>query len=618
MVKKFYMLLLFMLFAAAGHTQCNGSLGTPILDETFGSGTSRIGPPLPAGITTLIYDGNTCPEDGYYAIVNYTTGCFGEWHTLTDHTGDPNGYFMLIDANFQPSDFFVQTVNGLCDGTTYNFSAWIINMFHLSGGTDPDITFTIEKTDGTVLKSFDTGAIDYSTDVLATPAQWSNFGFYFTTPAGVSTVVLRMHNNAPGGQGNDLGLDDISFTPAGPKTSIAVDGIKGNTATVLCSNKTTITSTVGSCYAKNGYQWQISTDGTNFSAIPGANNPAYTVNLPATGKYYYRLNVAESDNIGNPNCSANSNVYTVVYNPPQLSNLNASICAGTSYILPSGKSVSAAGAYIDTLRTSRNCDSVVTYLNLVLKPLSFSTVKAAICQGQNYLGFTKTGVYTDTLSAKNGCDSIINLTLAVNPISATTLNIGICNGDSYLGHSTTGIYTDTLTAANGCDSLVTLHLTVNPYVSLGGGKSFCYGDSVILVPGLFIHYLWQDGSTTPTYTVKNGGYYSVTVTDEDGCMAADTVYMHEIGCLPATIPNTFTPNGDGINDTWNIQGLEGYTHCTVFIYTRWGQQVFSSTGYSKPWDGKYNGKQLAAGVYYYVIDLNNNTPNISGYVTIIR
>jgi len=41
-------------------------------------------------------------------------------------------------------------------------------------------------------------------------------------------------------------------------------------------------------------------------------------------------------------------------------------------------------------------------------------------------------------------------------------------------------------------------------------------------------------------------------------------------------------------------------------------------GYPKPWDGKYNGKQLAAGVYYYVIDLNNNTPNISGYVTLIR
>ena len=134
MVKNFYAILLFTLFASAAYSQCNGSLGTPILNETFGSGTSQFGPPLPGGVTTMQYIANACPEDGYYSIVNYTTGCFGEWYTTTDHTGDPNGYFMLIDANFQPSDFFVQTVNGLCGGTTYLFSSWIINM-DIAAGT---------------------------------------------------------------------------------------------------------------------------------------------------------------------------------------------------------------------------------------------------------------------------------------------------------------------------------------------------------------------------------------------------------------------------------------------------------------------------------------------------
>ena len=618
MVKKFYALLLFTLIAAAAYSQCNGSLGTPIIDETFGSGTSQFGPALPVGTTNMTYEATTCPQDGYYSIINYTSGCFGDWHTLTDHTGDPNGYFMLINASYQPSDFFVQTVNGLCDGTTYQFAAWMINMWDVPGGINPDITFTIEKTDGTVLKSFDTGPINDVAGTVASPADWSQFGFYFTTPAGVSTVVIRMHNNAPGGNGNDLGLDDITFSPAGPQTAISVPGITGNNANIFCPNKTILSSTVASCYVKNGYQWQMSTDGATFSDIAGANGTSYTVSPPALGTYYYRLNVADGDNIGNASCSAHSNVYTIVYAAPAVYNLIASICTGTSYTLPSGKLINTAGAYSDTLRTVQGCDSVITNVNLALRPLAYTSLKATICQGQNYMGYTKTGVYTDTLTAVNACDSIVTVSLTVNQLSFATITTSICNGDSFLKHTKSGTYTDTLTAANGCDSIVTLHLTVNPYVSLGGGKTFCYGDSVILNPGPFNAYLWQDGTTSPTFTVKNGGIYWVKVTDANGCMAADTVVMNEIGCYPTKIPNAFTPNGDGINDTWDIQGLQGDVQCTVFIYNRWGQQVFSSIGYAKQWDGKYNGKQLAAGVYYYIIDLKNGGPNIAGYVTIIR
>jgi gliding motility-associated-like protein len=521
MPKKICFLFLLMLLASAGYSQCNGSLGTPIINETFGAGTSQFGAPAPS---TMEYIQNTCPEDGYYTVVNATTGCYGAWHTLTDHTGDPNGYFMLVNANFQPSDFFIQSVNGLCDGTTYEFAAWIINMFDIPGGINPDITFTIEKTDGTILKSFDTGAIKYVPNTVATPADWSRFGFYFTTPAGVSTVVLRMHNNAPGGYGNDLALDDITFTPSGPKTTVAIDGITGSKATTVCSNQLTLSSTVGNCYATNGYQWQISTDSITFKNIPGANNPAYTVNMPAPGTYYYRLNVAESDNIANPNCSANSNVYTVFYSPP-VTNLSAAICAGSSYVLPSGKTVDLAG------------------------------------------------LYSDTLHYKNG----------------------------------------------GCDSLiVNLNLSIHPTPDLGPDKLLCLGDSIILNPGTFTGYLWQDGSTTPVYKATTAGTYWVTVTDEYGCLTTDTVKVKLTYCSPIKPPNTFTPNGDGINDTWNIKGLQYFNACTVSVYNRWGERVFSSVGYGSAWDGRYNSKELPVGTYYYIIDLKNGTPKVSGYVTIIR
>ncbi|HTI91456.1 MAG TPA: hypothetical protein VL727_12760 [Puia sp.] len=78
------------------------------------------------------------------------TTCCERWHTTKDHTGDANGYFMLINASYQPSDFYVQTVGNLCAGTTYLFSAWVMNM-DVSTGALADISFTIESGAGAIL-----------------------------------------------------------------------------------------------------------------------------------------------------------------------------------------------------------------------------------------------------------------------------------------------------------------------------------------------------------------------------------------------------------------------------------------------------------------------------------
>lgn len=88
--------------------------------------------------------------------------------------------------------------------------------------------------------------------------------------------------------------------------------------------------------------------------------------------------------------------------------------------------------------------------------------------------------------------------------------------------------------------------------------------------------------------------------------------------VPLTIPNTFTPNADGINDTWNILNIDEYPGCTVNIYNRWGQSVFSSIGYGKSWDGKYRGVVLPVSTYYYIIDLKNGSKPYSGNITIVR
>ena len=75
--------------------------------------------------------------------------------------------------------------------------------------------------------------------------------------------------------------------------------------------------------------------------------------------------------------------------------------------------------------------------------------------------------------------------------------------------------------------------------------------------------------------------------------------------LPFAIPGGLSPNGDGINDTWNIQGLEDYPNASISVFDRWGKKLFFSTAGSSPWDGIFEGKELPTADYYYIIELDN-------------
>ena len=125
--------------------------------------------------------------------------------------------------------------------------------------------------------------------------------------------------------------------------------------------------------------------------------------------------------------------------------------------------------------------------------------------------------------------------------------------------------------------------------------------------------------TTTATDTSTPGTYPITLS---GAFSPDYTITYVAGTLIITqsyaIPNAFTPNGDGINDTWHIKFLDSYQNCTVNIYNRLGQKVFYANGYGTPWDGTSQGAALPAGVYYYIIQLNNINKLLSGYITIIR
>jgi gliding motility-associated-like protein len=88
-------------------------------------------------------------------------------------------------------------------------------------------------------------------------------------------------------------------------------------------------------------------------------------------------------------------------------------------------------------------------------------------------------------------------------------------------------------------------------------------------------------------------------------------------CL--VIPDAFSPNGDGINDVWNIKGIHLNPDATITVFNRWGQMLWrSERGYPVPWDGRSRGEDLPIDSYHYVIDLHNGLAPLIGAITIIR
>ena len=310
---------------------CSGSLGDPVVNVTFGTGGINSGY---TATNAYIYTGSSCPNDGYYTITMSTSNCFGNtWHTVSsDHTG--NGAFMLVNATYTPGDFLVTAVNDLCPNTTYEFAAWLMNVVSRFGAIKPNITFSIETTGGTVLQQFSTGDIPETSSPV-----WKQYGFYFTTPASNNGIILRMTNNAPGGNGNDIALDDITFRPCGPVITSAIQGYSDTVN--ICEGNTnlyTLTSTVSSAYISPVYQWQVSTDfGNTWKDIPGANSITYLRSPTVAAICWYRLAVNEQSSAGIPGCRIASNYVVInVHTKPVVD-------AGADRIIFNGENVNLQG-----------------------------------------------------------------------------------------------------------------------------------------------------------------------------------------------------------------------------------------------------------------------------------
>ena len=557
--------------------QCT-SFGDPVVNITFGAGGNP-GPSLRAASTSYGFVTSSCPQDGFYTVTNSTFNCNGNtWQSIpSDHTGNPGGYFMLINASYTPADFYLDTVKGLCENTTYQFAAYIANVLfpNACGGTGimPNITFSIEPTSGgnplALIQSGDI-APSYSTN-------WQQYGLVFTTPPGVTEIVLRMRNTAPGGCGNDLALDDITFRPCGPQVQAGITGAGTTDKASFCVDAQTTLQLDGAIsvgYNGPRYQWQESKDsGKTWNDLPGEITTSYTRNPSVlAGSYQYRLVVGEGSNVSLPTCRVSSNVITVQVNPkpiPVLSN-NGPKCEGDTIVVtahdgatyawtgPNGftsgdasftllpASPAQNGDYHVLVTSQYGCTQTAT-TNVLAYPLPVPgySITGSVCE--------KTPItFTDQSTAGGG------QTLASWKWYFGNANSG--NTDSATGQTATYQYDQTgagslgqiVTTDKGCSNkrttqLIQVHTTPSadftlPKICIADPQALFTNNSTIS-DGTSLNYQWIFGELSSgaanVSTQKDGthkyaaaGTYSVMLRAESPS-----------GCIKDTV-KTFTVNGD--------------------------------------------------------------------------
>lgn len=614
-------LLLFVLLPYGVLAQlgfCQGNSGDPIFTETFGTGITN-GPALPPGTTTYNFT-TTMPFDGSYTISSRTN--FFDWHDTTDRTpGDTDGKSLIVNADFTAGEFFRRTVNGLCENTSYEFSSWLLNLLPTStacpnGGLPINVTFQIwDVTNTQLLASGSTGQIPGT----ATP-RWEQYGLTFRTVPGQTAVILKMINNGDGGCGNDLAIDDIVFRTCGDFVSLTDNS--GGTSIISCEDQGPVNATLTaapdfSIFNSHSYQWQESTDGTVWNDIPGEVTDSYTTPALNTSTLY-RVKVAEDPiNISNTQCNIVSEVFEVRIVPipdPPFSSGDVEIC---------GNALRPLNVSVPSMISVNWYDAPAGGNLLMENSLSFNTS----VPGTYYAEANST--LTDCLSTSR---TPVQLTIFDIP-DLLDEHLIFCEGESIdlfagpingsfrwsTGETTDritvdrpGTYTVTVTNSNGCSNMKSIELQQIDQPIISNIESDNFTITVTTENEGDFEFALNDGpfQDRPIFEVVEGGLYTVRARAKTNCPSAFSEFLHFV------IPKFFSPNGDSINDTFTIGGLEFFDSATVSIFDRYGKLIIHSSTGIFSWDGTFNGRKLPEADYWYRIRVD--TEEFRGHFSLKR
>ena len=581
MGKKYLLLqLLFFSFTIQAYTQlCEGSLGDPVAEINFGSGTT-VGGALGANITAFTYSSSGELDEGEYTIANSTSGLKGNaWHVTNDHTGNTNGYMMVINSAVLSEEgvFYKKSVTGLCGNTTYEFSAWLMNIMNPSAGTDqyhPNVTFRISNTSGTILGSFNTGDIQQTAS-----GTWLQYGFYFTLES-ETEVVITILNTAPSAHpGNDLVLDDIAFKPCGPTIINSIENESG-TSVMVCQEEPVdyqFQTSISSGYSDPQFQWQYSNDyGLTWIDIEGETTENFHfTDTETAGVFLYRVSVANGNNIHSVSCRiASDEFYVEVLQKPEalVGEHEQSFCTTQNPTIQDIE-VSATAIWYDALSDGNKLNESLNLVDGATYYAAQETMNG--CISEERLAVTVSivsptlvinNIVIDVCDTFNDTEEVIDLTYYESKLTTcgtcsysyyktrTSAENGavenlITPPSEYLWNLENPFVYVRIVSEDKCYQIaeITISLTETPEIEISNSVGLCEEDhSVTIDAGYgFDSYLWSTGETSQTITVTKEkiGAFWVTVAQDHTTFSCSTTKEFQI-----VLSNIATISGFDIQD----------------------------------------------------------------------
>lgn len=540
-------------------SSCSANTGSIVVSVSGGTGTYTYAW-LPAGNTATVT--NLAPG-------NYTL-------TVSDGSCSQTQIYSIVGLNSPVLASTTKNIscNGICDGSI---------SLSISGGTP---SYTTTWSNGATTNSINAlCAGSYSVEVSDAAGCKTVRNFSLTT---VSPIIFSAPDSDDP-QCHDACNGSLTAIPLGGTMPYTYSWVPGNTTAAtagsLCPGAYTITVTdANGCPATNSY---------TLLNPPSLTLTAVTVDASCNTAPDGSIDITISGGIP---------AYTYSWSP------NGSTSEDQINVL--------SGTYTVIVTDNLGCsiDSVIT-LNSTLVVNAIAGNDTSLCQN---------GTILLDGSASNGGITYQWTELPAGTVISNTLITTVAPA--------TGTNTYVLTATNGlCLDKDTIIVTANalPVVdagpminipllgsgAIGGSPTGPSGSTFTWTPN---QALDTPNGTNPTSSTTITTIYTVTVTDANGCMNSDTVTVFVYPEI--IIPNGFSPNADGKNDTWMIDFIYQFPDCEVEVYNRWGEQLFYSRGYSTPWNGQYKGKNLPVGTYYYIINLNHpsHPDAYTGPLTIFR
>jgi gliding motility-associated-like protein len=460
--------------------------------------------------------------------------------------------------------------------------------------------------------------------------------------------------------GNTL-TDTISITTANFPFTIGNDTLRCNNDSIR------LTATPGFI----NYNWY---NNYNISTTIGSTITVF----PAVDTFYYAI--AEKW----PGCFVRDTIrINVRYSPPIMLGVDTSICTAQTLTLDAGAGfasyvwntgsiaqqiiVNQIGTYFIKATATNSCVSYDTLRVLNVSPLPVFTLgpDTTICTGKthsylfnlatatylwqdgstaNYYSINQNGQYILKVT-QAGCAKIDTVQITTKPTPVLNLGVdtSICSGTTYLLNASysganyiwqdgttlpqytvkTGGQYRVTSLLNNCSitDTVLISFIPKPTVTLGLDTVICKGQSFTLKPliNTFTNYLWQDGTTVPFFEVTKPGVFILTINNKCGT-AVDSIIVTE-GLCKLIMPNSFTPNGDGVNDIFRIKYPFATKSFQFLIYNRYGEKIFETNDMRKGWDGTYKSIKQQTGNFIWVIkieDINSQIQFTNGVVLLIR